>query len=123
MELPSHELFSRTNFLEKSSKEKTEIFIDAVTDMVKKYVFCFNLENTSVTVNDKVLTYAKTTLSLGLLYKEYSDAVRKRDGYRCWRYMLLLFRAKNMTKYAVQAACLLLQYHFIFSDRMKHQLL
>ena len=37
--------------------------------------------------------------------------------------ILLVFKATNKNKYALQAAILLFQYHFLFMDRMKHQLL
>ena len=69
--------------------------------------------------------YAKQVVSLGLLYMEYSDGIREGDGdriIRCWRYMLLIFRATNKRKYSIQAATLLLQYHFVFTERMKEQL-
>ena len=65
-------------------------------------------------------------LSLGLFYKECIDAVRESDGtriLRCWQYMLLIFRASNKIKYSLEAFNLLAQYHFIFSERMAHQLI
>ena len=45
--------------------------------------------NFVVTNNDKVLVYASSVLSLGLLYEEFSDAIHEADGHhilRCWRF-------------------------------------
>lgn len=75
---------------------------------------------------DHVLAYAKELLTLGLLYLEFVDSIHEGDGYRilrCWKYFLLTFKATNKRKYAIQASTLLLQYYFIFSERMKKQLL
>ena len=75
---------------------------------------------------DRVLVYAKELLSLGMLYFEFIDGIREGDGtriLRCWRYLMLVFKATNKTKYAIQAATLLFQYHYQFTDRMKEQLI
>ena len=62
---------------------------------------------TDKSINDKdgVLCYGKE-LSLGMLYLELLGAIRKGDGFRilqCWQYLLLVFKATNKRKYAVQA--------------------
>lgn len=105
---PKHALFSEENFLTKNMSKRKEIFMNAMKQVVKKYVYCFGLDKTPAsTETDKVLLYSTTTLSLGLLYMEYCDGIREGDGYRilrCWRYMLMLFKAKNRTKYSIQAA-------------------
>lgn len=75
---------------------------------------------------DCVLAYAKELLTLGLLLLEYNDAVREGDGFRilrCWRFLLLVFKATGRRKYSIQAATLLFQYEYLFSERKRHQLL
>ena len=45
--------------------------------------------------NDKVLVYASSVLSLGLLYEEFSDAIHEADGHRilrCWRFFMPIFK-------------------------------
>ena len=40
-----------------------------------------------------------------MFYKEYIDSIREGDGNRilhCWKYMLLIFKASNKTKYSVE---------------------
>ncbi len=74
---------------------------------------------------DGVQEYASETLSLGLLYLEFVDAIKEGDGeriLRCWRYFLLLFRAYRRTNYAVEAFTLLAQEKFLFSPRQALQL-
>jgi len=70
-----------------------------------------------------VLSYANEIFSLGLLYLEYIDSIKEGDGdriLRCWRYMLLLFKASNKTKFSYS---LLAHYQYLFSERMCKQLL
>ena len=92
-------------------------------------------QNTSITVifdkkhssgNDKVHAYACEVLTLGLFYTEYCDAIREGDGLRllrCWRYMLLLFKAAKRKNYAIEAFSFLAQYQFVLSPRPSQQLL
>ena len=75
--------------------------------------------------SDLVLEYASETLTLGLFLMEFVDAIREGDGdriIRCWRFFMLLFKASNRTNYSIEAFTLLCQFHFIFSERMKQQL-
>ena len=65
-------------------------------------------------------------MTLGLLWRNYYDSVREGDGKRLlsiWKYLLLIFKARKRSSYSKEAAILLLQYHFIFSDRLRMQLL
>ena len=76
--------------------------------------------------SDRVNIYAKEVVSVGLLYKEFEDAVRERDGqrvFRCWKYLLLVFKATNRKNYSIKAFTLLAQQKFILSPRLSHQLL
>ena len=75
---------------------------------------------------DRVLSYARETLTLGLFLMEFVDAVREGDGnriIRCWRFFLLMFKASNHKNYAIEAFTPLCQFDFLFSERMKQQLL
>ena len=75
---------------------------------------------------DKVFIYAMELLSYGLLYNEYSDAVREGDGMRvlrCWRYFMLIFKAHQRQNYSIEALHLLCQYHFFLTERQRQQLL
>ena len=57
---------------------------------------------------------------------EFSNAVREGDGFRilrCWRYLMLIFKATNRTNYSGEAFTLLVQYHFLFSKRVAMQLI
>ena len=75
--------------------------------------------------SDGVKAYAEEILNLGLLLMEFSDAIRESDGHRiprCWRYMMLLFKANGRTNYSVEAVHLLLQLQYTASPRMVAQL-
>ena len=75
---------------------------------------------------DHILEYGQDALTLGLLYMEFIDAVREGDGeriLRCWRYFLLLFKATGRKNYSIEAFTLLFQYHFLYSERMRMQLI
>lgn len=70
--------------------------------------------------------YSEEVISLGLFYMEFIDAIREGDGdriLRCWRYMLLIFKLAGRFKYSIEAFNLLAQYHFLFTERMRMQLL
>ena len=113
------------DFLKESLHEREQMFLKAIRTIVDRFTHTFALEKPSQEV-DHVVAYSKEVLTLGLLYMEFSDSIHEGDGgriLRCWRYMLLLFKAQNKQKYAIQALTMLAQYHFIFNDRMKHQLL
>lgn len=122
---PTDVIFSQENFLDKTTSQRKDIFVSAIRKVVDKYIYCFEMKN-DVAETDHVKEYGKELLSLGLLYIEYCDAIHEGDGLRilrCWKYMLLIFKAHNKRKYAIQASTLLFQYYVIFSERMKHQLL
>lgn len=111
-----------------NKSQRSDIFMTTISELIDEYTHGFEVEQPQrhSRRSDCVLTYAKELLTLGLLYMEFSDSVREGDGtriLRCWRFMLLLFKAKDKRKYAIQAATLLFQYHYLFSERMKHQLI
>lgn len=64
-------------------------------------------------------------LSLGLLYIEFTDAVKEGDDeriLRVWKYLLLLFKASKHKNYAIEAFSLLQQYHFSLPSWLAEQL-
>lgn len=74
---------------------------------------------------DRVQAYACDVLSLGLLYQEFTDAIREGDGSRilgCWKFFLLIFKASNRTNYSIEAFNLLVQEKFLYSPRLAMQL-
>ena len=76
--------------------------------------------------DDKVLQYSMLVMSIGLLYLEFSDAIKEGDGMRvlrCWRFMLLIFHCTGRTNYSIESFTLLSQYHFLFSRRQRAQLI
>ena len=76
--------------------------------------------------SDSIHEYACEVLTLGLLFLEFRDSIKKGDGNRilcCWRYFLLYFKASHQINYSVEALTLLAQYTFLFSSQMAQQLL
>lgn len=75
---------------------------------------------------DGVYEYARETLTLSLLYEEFHDSIREGDGprdIRCWKFLLLAFKASRRKNYAIEAFTLLAQEGFLFPERLKQQLL
>ena len=75
---------------------------------------------------DKVFLYACETLTLGLLWHGYYDAIKESDGdgiERYWRFLAIIFKSSNHPNYAKEAVMLLMQSTYLFSERKKAQLL
>ena len=75
--------------------------------------------------DDGIKMYAEDVLTLGLIYSEYSDAIKEGDGervMRCWKFLMLLFKAAQRKNYACEAFNLLAQQKFILSPRLSKQL-
>lgn len=65
------------------------------------------------------------TLTIGLLWHTYHDAVKEDNGelvITVWRYLLLIFRMNRRDNYAYEAATLLVQLEYLSSERMKTQM-
>jgi len=74
---------------------------------------------------DGVCLYAREVLSLGLIWHELHDAVKKGDGNRViqvWKFLLLVFKNSGRKNYNIEALNLLLQEQYILSERQKLQL-
>ena len=115
---------------ELDSIQRRNVLVMATRRIVDKYVNIDLPEADKAKSSDKsrdlVLAYARQVLTLGLFLMEFVDAIREGDGnriVRCWRFFLLLFKASQKKKYAIEAFTLLCQFHFVFSERMKQQLI
>ena len=74
---------------------------------------------------DGVFKYASAVLNDGLLLLELRDAIHEGDGeriLRCWRFMLLYFRATGHTKYALEAFNLMAAVKATASSRIAKQI-
>lgn len=125
---PSDDIFTEVT-AEADSLTRRQILINAIQKVLEKHLE-FSISGEGNTDerghNDHVLSYARDVLSLGLLHMEFQDGIREGDGekiLRCWRYLLLVFKASRHTNYSVEAFTLLAQYHFTFSERMRKQLI
>ena len=75
--------------------------------------------------DDNVQEYARELLTLGLIYNEFSDGIREGDGervIRCWKFLMLIFKAAQRKNYCCEAFALLAQIKFILSPRLTQQL-
>ena len=105
---------------------------EALGDLAKKIVVnfvsfprCTNAQEAQ-TCDDGVCAYASELLSLGLLWHGFHDAIKEGDGdriIRYWKFLLVVFKSSNCRNYAKEAVNLLLQYHYLLSDRKKAQLI
>jgi len=74
---------------------------------------------------DGVFNYAREVLTYTLLYAKFEDAIKEGDGpriIRCWKFFLLFFKACNRTKYALEAATLLISLQ-VFPKRIQQQMI
>ena len=74
--------------------------------------------------DDNAYDYACEILSLGLVWYNYLDAVREGDGHcvmSIWKLLLVIFKKTGRRNYAKEAALLLINYHFLLSDRKAAQ--
>ena len=124
---PSHEMFTVSE--ETDSLQRRDILLKAAGQIVTSFVdvsFGKGEKRTpSSAPSDGVKAYACEILNLGLLLMEFIDAIRQEDGHRicrCWRYMMLIFKANGRTNYSIEAVHLLLQLQFTLSPRMAAQL-
>uniref|UniRef100_A0A1X7TR30 DUF6589 domain-containing protein n=1 Tax=Amphimedon queenslandica TaxID=400682 RepID=A0A1X7TR30_AMPQE len=122
------ELFPAEAWLEGTETRK-DVLYRFSSQIVKRFVdvdTSFDVRESPSNNEDKVLAYSKLLMSLGMIYLEYCDGIKEGDGMRvlrCWRYMLLIFKATGRTNYSIEAFNMLAQYHFLLSNRQKHQLI
>ena len=70
--------------------------------------------------------YSRQLLSVGLLYIEYADAIWEGDGehvYRCWKYLLPIFKSAGRINYSIEALTLLNQHQLRLTPRLSAELM
>jgi len=104
---PHHELISDN--IKTQSKEERMIVLSSISNMIveKTVNLCMQYhDNDSTVLTDHIWEYAVETISLGLLYIIFRDAIREGDGYRvktCWKYFIPIFKATGRRNYATEA--------------------
>ena len=76
--------------------------------------------------DDKVFVHSTELLSLSIIWHGFHDAVKEGDGdriLRYWKLLLVIFKSTNNYNYSKEAVSLLTQYHYLFSERQREQLL
>lgn len=75
---------------------------------------------------DTRYNYACTRLSIGLFIRYFDDAVKEGEGQRivrCWKFLMLIFKAHGHPKYALAAFQIQANILAILSPREAHQLI
>lgn len=106
--------------------QRRNVLLLAVEQVLDKFVnLSYGNESAQPVESDRVQAYACDVLTLGLLYMEFTDAIKEGDGSRilcCWKFFMLIFKASNRTNYSIEAFNLLAQEKFLFSPRLAMQL-
>ena len=96
-------------------------------EIIEEFIHLPNISNKPTPESDDTIKfYATELLSLGLLWHGFHDAVREADGdriLRYWKLLLVPFKSSGHRNYAKEAVNVLFQYHYVFSERQKAQLL
>ena len=76
-------------------------------------------------IQDDMFNYQRNLMDHGMLYLNFTDAIREGDGeriIRCWKYLLLHFFADGdkSTKYAIEALFLQFQQQALLSPRQAY---
>jgi hypothetical protein len=77
------------------------------------------------TKEDHIYNYACLRLRLGMLLRNFCDAVKEGDVVRilrCWKYLLLIFKAHNHTKYGLAALHLFAKTKAMLTAQQAHSL-
>ena len=126
-DMPSHPQLTEDLWL-RSESERKDILQGITMEVVLLYAnFEVQFRNPdNEAVDDRVQCYASELLTHGLMYMEFSDSIHEGDGLRilrCWRYLMLMFKATMRKNYSIEALNLLAQYHFFLSPRQAEQLI
>lgn len=128
---PANTLFPPESY-QLPPKQRRSVFLSAIMAVVKQFVNITYSESDGCVTHtpkrdvDHVQEYAREVLGLGLLFMEFADATREGDGgriLRCYRFFLPLFKASKRKNYSIDALNLLLQHDYVFSPRLREQLL
>lgn len=117
----------------RDKKKKEEILTQVTEKIMARFINLSILKKTPQSGRkrsdrsvDGILEYAQELLTLALLYAEFHDSIREGDGLRilrCWKFLLLVFKAGCRKNYSIEAFTLLAQYHILLPERMAHQLI
>ena len=122
---PEDELVDESTWMLPISERK-EILTQISRKIVDTYInFKFDFVSPAEPSLDGVYAYAIETLSLGLFYESFKDAIKEGNGehvLRCWKYFIPIFKASGRTNYSIEAFVTLFQYHYTLSPRQSHQL-
>ena len=126
---PQNPTYFPPGSIDLDSLQRRKLLLLASDEIVSKFVdltYCEGKRKIpDPKVHDGVHAYACEVLILGLLVKEFNDAINEGDGdriVRCWRYFLLLFKANGRKNYSVEAFNPLAQHDFLLSPRLAKQL-
>ena len=126
-DVPSNTDFFPEEATNLDSIQRRNVLLLGVKALLSKFVdLSFSEPSAKPDEKDHVQEYVVEVFSLGLLLMEFADGIREGDGQRilrCWCFFLPLFKATNRTNYSIEAFTLLAQHDFIFSERLKQQLI
>ena len=108
-----------------SNSERKQVLCRIAENIVDSFVH-FGYHRNTQRSEDGVYEYGRQLLSVGLFYLEYSDAVREGDGervFRCWRYLLPIFKSSGRTNYSIEALSTLYQYQYQLTPRQSAELM
>lgn len=117
-----------SDLVQASKSTRRELYVKIVRRMVNRFVLLPKNPGVQCDVDpvpDGVSYYARELLTFGLLFHEFEDAIKEGDGKRverCWKFFLLIFKASNRKKYALEAVILLTNIQ-ILPPTLSHQLL
>ena len=108
-----------------SNSERKQVLCRIAENIVDSFVH-FGYHRNTQRSEDGVYEYGRQLLNVGLFYLEYSDAVREGDGervFRCWRYLLPIFKSSGRTNYSIEALSTLYQYQYQLTPRQSAELM
>ena len=115
--------------LKQSSKQQRKIYFNRIVrNIIESVVRLPNNPGYKTAADDQrdgVLNYAREVLTYSLLLAEFDDAIKEGDGPRvitCWKFFLLIFKASNRTKYALEAVTLLINLQ-VLPERIQQQMI
>jgi hypothetical protein len=91
-----------------------------VKEKQRKILMTVMLMTPKTSNSEQVNLYARG-VSLGLLYKEFEVSICAGGGpgiFRCWKYLLLVFKAAKRKNYSIESFTLLAEQKFMFSPRL-----
>ena len=96
-----------------------------VTELAMGIVNKFVSIDVNVEDGDDLYIYTRELLTLALVWHSFHDSIKEGDGdcvLLLWKFLLIIFKKSNRKNYSKEAFNLLVQYHFLLSDRLAEQL-